>query len=591
MSSDFEYKNNVPALINNISDKITVPVNSGPASNSFQQFPFNSTSNSALSINLPIPSESVAIDPRILISGTVNITINCANVPVGLPALNYGICDAFNSYPISSTFLQVSALINNANVSVDYQNVLPFLKLLEDFDSPDKMNSFSPNVINQNWGLYSQSILSNSSPFGNYNEANYDNSRIPNASVPIDITVSHYINNVLTDNSLISTATTDTWSIQISTVSNLVEPLGLGLSPFVSRLNESSTALLGINTIGLTINLDSQLKKIWANGTGVVNQAETGLTSYITSIQAGTQKSNGLLFTNLSLLMRYMTLTTSQYSKIPSKNIGGYIDYGRQVSPSANSQVIAPNGGTATLQFPNLQFSQVPMLLVLAVRLPLAQQSWQYTDNFLTIENISITFNNSQGIMSSATVYDLYNHSVNAGSTQSWYSFSGQASSLQNGEATNIPTLGSMMVIDPSLLNLSELISIGSIGQFNFSVKVQCRNQYPFSISPEMILMIVNMGSFTSQLGTSQLNTGLISMQDAMKAREQPVHNFDSTQFHRQIGGALNRGIKAFTRFYKGHKKQDDPHHKDMDIDIDLSNDKGGKHRMKGHKLKKLLKM
>jgi hypothetical protein len=392
--SEFEYINVVPPLINNISDKLAVPVNSGPATNSYQQFSFNSTSNSALSINLPIPSESVAINPRVLISAKVNITINCASVPIGQPALNYGITDAWNSYPISSTFLQVSSLINNANVSIDYQNVLPFLKLLEDFDAPDKLNSFSPNIINQNWGLYSDSILSNSTPFGNYNEANYDNTRIPNASVPIEMIVLHNINGnpATTDASLISTSLNDTWSIQISTLQNLVEPLGLGLSPFVSRMNEASTAFLGINTIALTINLDSQLKKIWANGSGSVNGAGNGLTSYITSITAGTQKSNGLLFTGGALLLNYYSLTTNQYSKIPSKNVTGYLDFGRQITPSTLAQSILPQG-TATLTFNNLQFSQVPMLLTLAARLPLSQQSWQYTDNFLTIRNISITFN------------------------------------------------------------------------------------------------------------------------------------------------------------------------------------------------------
>ena len=580
--SDFEYINVLPPLINNISDKLAVPVNSGPANNSFQQFTFNSTSNSALSINLPIPSESVAINPRVLLSAKVNITINCANVPVGLPALNYGISDAWNSYPISSTFLQASALINNANVSVDYQNVLPFLKLLEDFDSPDLLNSTSPNVINQNWGLYSQSILSNSTPFGNYNEANYDNHRIPNGSVPITMTVQHYVGGLLTDASLISTATTDTWVIQISTVNNLVEPLGLALSPFISRMNESATALLGINTVALTINIDSQLKKIWANGSGAVNGAGTGLTSYITSITAGNVASNGLLFTGASLLLNYYTLTTNQYSKIPTRNITGYLDYSRQITPSSLTGAIPPLG-TASVVFNNLQFSQVPQLLAISARLPISQQSWQYTDTFLSIRNISITFNNSQGIMSSATIYDLYNHSVNAGSTQSWYSFSGQANSQQNGEFTTVPTLGSMMVIDPSLMNLSELISIGSLGQYNFQIKMEIFNQYPFTISPELILMIVNMGSFTSQLGTSQLNSGLIDMQNAQKARESPsIPSFDSTQFHRMVGGALHKGVKQFTRYVAGMHRPTKANDEDMQGEKEV----GGK---RISKLKKLL--
>jgi hypothetical protein len=591
MSRDFEYINNVPSLINNISDKISVPVDSGPAQNSYQQFIFNSTSNSALSINLPIPSESVAINPRVMISAKINITINCEGVPVGQPALSYGVLDAFNSYPISSTFLQASALINNANVSVDVQNTLPFLKLLEDFGPVDKMNSTSPNCINQNWGVLSNGALTNSSPFGNYNEANYDNSRIPNASVPIIQNVTHTTAGGVVDNSLISTSLNDTWSIEISTVNNIVEPLGLALSPFISRLNSADAAFLGINTIALTINLDSQLKKIWANGSGqlVYNQTgqPIGLSSYITSITPGTTESNNLLFTNAQLLLNYYSLTSSQYSKIPTKNITGYLDYGRQITSSSLQAPILP-GQTGRVVFNNLQFNQVPLKLCFSARLPVANQSWQYSDTFLTIKNVSITFNNSQGIFSSATPYELYYHSVQAGSTQSWYSFSGQANAVENGVATTIPTLGSVFVIDPAYMNLNELISVGSLGQYNFQLNAEVYNQYPFAITPELILMIINMGSFTSQLGTSQLNSGLIDMQSAMEARQQPHHkNFDSNEFHTTVGGGLRRGIKEFTRYMRGKGM----HHKDVDVDIDLDSETGGKHKkMSMSKLKKLLK-
>jgi hypothetical protein len=96
------------------------------------------------------------------------------------------------------------------------------------------------------------------------------------------------------------------------------------------------------------------------------------------------------------------------------------------------------------------------------------------------------------------------------------------------------------------------------------------------------------MGSFTSQLGTSQLNSGLLDMQSVFEARKDE-DDADEDDFEREVGGALHKGIKAFSKFMKRMRPRR-LMKKDVDIDIDVDEDKGGKHRVSKSKLKKLLK-
>ena len=127
----------------------------------------------------------------------------------------------------------MSLTINNATSSVNMQDVAAFIKLLEDTKNSDKVNSTSVDYVNEFWGMYSDSILTNSNPMASYNDASYDNARIPNGAYPATITVNHYVGGVLTDSSLVSTATSDTWTIYIS-FKGLTEPF-LALSPFCNK--------------------------------------------------------------------------------------------------------------------------------------------------------------------------------------------------------------------------------------------------------------------------------------------------------------------------------------------------------------------
>jgi hypothetical protein len=563
------------SIIADLTSDMVFPVASGPAQYTLQPFPFNSQSNSSLVANIQIPSESIVFDSKVLFQSDLHLTFNLANVPIGTPCFGYGSTDSLNSYPLQSLFSTANLVLNNAASSTNYADVLAIIKILEDKNYLDKSDSYTPNYVNQTWGRYSDAILTNSNPMASYNETTLNNDRVPNGAFPYSyFQVNHYIGGVLTDDSLISTSLNDTWIIYMS-FAKLTEPF-LALSPFTNQ-EYGSAGLMGINNLALTLNIN-QCQKVWATGNSYVNSSVTGLTSYITNIALGNPQSNNLGFTNSKLLFSMTTMTDLQFSRKSVRSVTNFVDYPRYISPSSNSPLVAP-GGTGVVQFQNIQISQVPSLLIIGLRVPLSQQNWGYTDSFLPITQLSITFNNQSGLLASANASQLYKISLESGSTQSFYSFGGKANAIQNGVSTIIPTLGSIICINPAeFLSLNELLSNSSIGQFNMQITATFSNNQAFSIAPEGITITINHGIAVCELGTTSYFTALLDRQIVLDTKSTTDENkiVDADFYHNVVGGRMHKGsIGKFLKSTKGKMQQ---------------TEEGGKKHMSKSKLHKLLR-
>ena len=578
MSHEIETITIEDSRIADLTDKINFGVYSGARNSTYQAFPFNSASNTSLTTNIQFPSESICVDPRVLLQSDLNLTINCSNVPVGNSALSYGVTDSLAPYPLQSLIQTANLGVNNCQVSTNYRDILPFAKLLEDKKNLDKMNSTSPDYVNEFWGSFGDAILSNSSPMANYNDCTFDNARIPNGAYPATFVVNHYVGGVLTDNSLISTATTDTWVIY-ATFKNLSEPF-VALSPFISN-DFNRSALIGLNAMSMTLTVND-CSRVWQTGNVSVNQAGTGWSSYINNITLGNPASNGLGFTNARLLFNFLTLSDIQYSKVSTRSVTNYTNYARYISPSSNSPNMAAKTGGYSITCQNIQLSQVPGLIVVGIRVPSSQQNWAYPDSFLTMNNVSITYNNASGLLASATQSQLFAISKAAGSQQSFYSFRGEANAVQSGVSTTIPTLGSLLVINPSRdLSLDSMLSNSSIGQFNLLIQLNnVYNQYPFSVQPEVVIGIFDQGFIVTELGNSQIFSAVLNRQMVLDAKEHksPENSIDEQLFERTVGAGM-KGHATVGKFHKHHKKHHAQHHKK----------EGGKHIGKS-KLHSLLK-
>jgi len=550
--SDFRTVLIEDARIADITSTEGFGVLSGASQSTFQQFQAVSTSNSSIVFNVQIPSENIVIDRHLLLSSQLSFEISAGGasypVPVGEKVFQYGLTDSLQAFPLNSLFTTTQATINNVSVSTNLQDVLPMLMRMNTSEVLSRYNSMTPSYPDCAFGEYKNSTGTNANPLASYNNMCYDTDLTPRGAFKLDfIQIDRYVNGVFTDNSPISTsAVTNTWKIFIRVT--LTEPF-LALSPFINCLPNTSAGLVGVNNMSMVLNVDSSCRRLFSTANNSVIGAGTGLEGYISAINLGWADapnggaSQAVGFANTRLLFNFLSLQPEQYAKISTKNVVSYMDYPRYLTTFASGTTIAP-GATQTLTSQSLQLNQIPDLILITARVPMSSQNWNYTSSFLSINGISVNFNNASGLLSTATQQDLYDISYRNGSSQSFHEFRGVADFNDNatGTVTPIPTTGALLVLSPVYdFSLPSYLSASSLGQYQFQFNLQVTNQYDFAIpQPEVCIVTMNSGIFATQQGTSQIFTGILTKEQVLRTKEQnPQSALSSTQYQRLVGGQM----------------------------------------------------
>jgi hypothetical protein len=561
--SDFKTVLVRDSVIGDITSDMDFAVKSGASQTTYQRFPSTSSSNSAVIFNVQVPSENVVIGRDILINTGLSFTINAGSttvaqyqVPIGASVFSYGLTDALQAFPFNSLLTTATAQINNTTCSINLQDVLPSLLRMNDSRELYRFNSTTPSLPDQAYGAYSDGVLAGNNPLASYNNASYDIDQVPRGAFPVKVHLERYVSGVYTDSSPISTSpTTNTWKIFIQTV--VSEPLFL--SPFIFGNPEfNCQGLLGINNMTFTLNVDSTCKRLFSTATPYITSIQLGIVgpnNTVTANPNGFQSTSSIGISTQpsapALLLKF--LSTQPSDLIQTKNIVPYMDFPRYLTNSANSTSIASQA-SATLTSSNLQINQIPDMFLINVRIPMSQQDWRNPSSFLTINSISINLNNQSGLLSSASQYDLWRLSIKNGSTQSWEEFSGQALVNVNatGEGALVPTTGSLLVLNPAYdLSLPDYITCGSLGNYNFQFQCNVSNQYGATIQPEIIVICVNSGIFTTQQGVSAVYTGILTKEMVLSAKtSQQASAFKSMEVKRMTGGnMLNMPLTAMKAY------------------------------------------
>ena len=560
MSADFQTTLVTDATIHDITPDLEYAVKSGASSTTFQSFPASSPSNSSVTFSVQVPSENIIVSRDILVTTGLSFTINIgAGVAVGESAFNYGLTDALQAFPFASIMTTAQATINNTTVSVSLQDILPSLMKMTDQADIMKYNGMTPTMTDRNFLLFDDQAdpATNSNVLGSMLNASYDTSLLPRGAHPCKIQIDRYVNGTYTDHSATSgSATTNTWKISVQTI--VTEPVFL--SPFIfGKPSHNSQGFLGINNFSLSFNIDSTLKRLWSATT-----KGTATYTLTAGIAPNGQTANPNLFTNTTqvgltyqpstptLLLKFLSSQPSQMIK--SKNVVPYMDYPRFLTGSANTGTVDA-GSSATLNASNVQLNQIPDLLVISVRKPMASLDAYDTNSFFKINSISVNLNNQSGLLSSATPYDLWRMSVRNGSTQSWLEFNGVASANDDTKVgLHISTSGSLLIIDPVYdLSLPDYISSGSSGQYNLQFNINVSNQYGDDIAPEIVTICCNSGVIVTSQGATQTYTGLLTKSMVLDAKAQK--GMSSAMNERLVGGKmLNRGLRKAVRDFVASK-------------------------------------
>lgn len=569
--------------IADITDKEMFGVISGPSQSTFQQYNAVSASNSSIVFATQIPSENIVIDRRLLINSTVNFTITAGGTvggvsrvpPVGQPVFAYGTKDSLQQFPLNSLFSTCQTTINNVSTSSNLKDIFPMLMAMNDSRVMSRYNSTAPALRDQAYGFYPDGVGATNNPLASFGVASYDGDFLPRGAYNFRIiSVVHTAGGGINDGSLISTGNADAWSIVCSY--NTTEPF-LALSPFINFGSDCSAGLLGVNTMSFVMNIDNSCSRMFssAGGTFVAGGTTTAAWyPWITGISLGGGGLNP--FTDTRLLFNFLSLQPEQYAKLSTKNVVSYHDYPRFLTVQNNQAGInaaiypvpayaasgvalpSPTIASSNLVSQAIQLNQIPDLILICARVPMSSQDWGDTSSFLAIENIRVNFNNSSGLLASATQQDLFEMSVRNGSAQSFYEFSGI--SQNNDQATGLvkylPTTGSLLVINPSLdLSLPSYLTASSLGQFQLQFNITVRNQFPFVVTPEICVVCVNSGIFVTTQGTSAIYTGILTKDETLRTKtSKAVADIDTKSYERLVGGAMsNRGVGAIASKLRRH--------------------------------------
>lgn len=557
--SDFKTVLIEDARIADITSTEAFGVQSSASQSTYQQFQAVSASNSSIVFNVQVPSENIVIDRHLLLASQLSFQLTLANVPVGKQCFQYGLTDSLQAFPLNSLFTTTQATINNVSISTNLQDVLPMLMRMSDRRILSRYNSMTPSLPDCQWGEYRDAPGTNSNPLASYNNASYDESFEPRGAFALDfLQIDHYVAGVYADASPISTGPADTWIISIKV--SLTEPF-LALSPFINCEPECSAGLVGVNNMSMVLNVDSSCKRLFSTANNSVVGGNS-LAGYIQNIQLGFPiaphlgSAQSVGFQNTRLLFNFLSLQPEQYAKISTKNVVPYLDYPRYLTTFSSGTNIAP-GASTTLTSQSIQLNQIPDLILITARVPMSSQNWNYTSSFLTIDGISVNFNNASGLLASATQQDLYNLSFRNGSSQSFYEFRGGADVNDNttGGVMAKPTTGSLLVLNPVYdFSLPSYLSCSSLGQYQFQFNLRVTNQYDFTVvQPEICIITINSGIFATQQGTSQIFTGILTKEQVLRTKEQnPVPHLDSVEYKRMVGGKLqNRGMGNVMKMVK----------------------------------------
>ena len=545
-------------------------VQSGASQSTYQQFQAVSTSNSSIVFNVQIPSENIVIDRHLLLTSQLSFQLSLANVPNGESCFQYGLTESLQAFPLNSLFTTIQSTINNVSVSTNLQDVLPMLMRMNDKRMLSRYNSMTPALPDCAYGLYKDAPGTNNNPLAGYGTSSYDEDFVSRGGYALDfLQIDRYVAGVYTDRSPVSTGANNTWVISIAV--SLTEPF-LALSPFINCEPNMSAGLVGVNNMSMVLNVDSSCKRLFSTARSSVVGGNsragfiTGISlGWATAPNAGASRAIG--FANTRLLFNFLSLQPEQYAKISTKNVVPYLDYPRYLTTFASGTSIAP-GETATLTSQSIQLNQIPDLILITARVPMSQQNWNYSSSFLTINGISVNFNNASGLLSTATQQDLYSISARNGSSQNFFEFRGKADLPNNagtvpatsqGGVVAVATTGSLLVLSPVMdFSLPSYLSASSLGQYQFQFNMSVTNNYDFAVAqPEICIITVNSGVFATQQGTSQIFTGILTKEQVLRTKEQnPVPHLASGEYARLVGGKLmNRGMGAIASFVRDNPK------------------------------------
>jgi hypothetical protein len=535
--SDLKLVSVKDATIADISPELSYAVKSGASSTTYSSFSASSASSSSVSFNVPVPSESVVVDRAIKLKSTFGLQFKITQVAAGDRAFDPGLLFSLQAFPISSCMQSLTCQINNSTVSSQVKDVLPIIMRMTNREILESYNGGTPSMPDAPYQSFNSMVNTNSSILSSINNASFDAWGIPRGAHPIDrLTVSRLEQDGTVTASNISTDPTDIFTVSVEWTTT--EPLML--SPFIwSDPSQSAQGLVGVGNLIFTLNMDSTYSRL-------ISMAKYQLTTpanpyYMYDVKYGFDGSGKIWTNNPSLECRFLSLQPTD--RVESSNACPYTEY--PLLSKIDNVTLTSNGAPVKLQSNSISLAMIPDLFLICARKPSNKMGWTDTNSFYKITDVSLQFNNANGLLSGATPYALWQMSRRNGSNQSFAEFNGVAfdnNPIGDQAATigaNVATTGSLLVVSPSYdMSLPSFLSSGSMGQFSFQASVTVQNTTPVDATEvELVIICVNSGIMITQAGMTSTSLGMLNRDMVLSAAQ--MESVSSSSIHSMIGGRL----------------------------------------------------
>jgi hypothetical protein len=532
-SSDFE-KVCVQDDILNTTDKVRYAVFKGAQNITPSQYEAISKSNSSVTWNIQLPSESTVFSRRIMLEVKMKLVMTATfadTAPVGSYLFNYGYASALSPFPFQSLCNTIQATINNNTVSQNMRDVMFQLLRFNDRRELARYNNATPTMYDS-YQNYNDALGTLNNPLAGWNNVANDQDFQPRGSFELT--------NV-TGNTP-KTADPNPQQRVITIEFTTTEPLML--SPFIwCDPKSNNQGMYGVQTLNFTANLGLPNKVLRIANQNFALDANGKPVCTVALADGG----EGIV--SAKLLMEFYTRQPSDL--VSSRNVVPFAEYPRYITPLPVSN-FASGGSSGFVNFQSIQLNSVPDKLIFCCRKVLGSQSNFDTDSFLPIRKITINFNNKAGLLSSATDWDLWRMSVESGSNQTYQEFRGYAtvgSNVPSGANyyNKIPLCGSVLALEMGRhVELDDVYAPGSIGAFQLQFQVEFENNTGATIPAntyEMVLITMNSGVFTIERGTSQTYTSILSRADVLSVSSQP--STSKSALARLVGGSWEDSFKS----------------------------------------------
>lgn len=565
--SDFKLVSIVDSVLEDITSEVTLPVVTGTTSNVFNNQSAQATSGTnQMQFEITLPSNETVLNRHVMIQTGLYLRVDFAGGTTpgywksNQTLFNYGDTNALQAFPLNALVNTAQSQINGAQVSVQTRDVMPALLKLYNYEELAKYNSLTPSLIDSFYQNYQDGLYSNNNVLANYGVGGFSKEYQPRGVFPVELYTTG--GQLITDASGSKLLSIESDASGSSPYSSIIvrfvttEPL-LFLSPFISGHSKNRAGFLGVTKLSITLYLGDATR-------AMSNASYATLSDNTTSVKTISNVSLST-YTDPLALLNFLTVPATLANKLSPKNVLNYNQYIAYPQAIASS---IPSKGTTVLNFNNIQLNQIPNKFLIFVKK--TTQSTYDSNSFMVIKGITMTFANKPSGLASASQVQLFEMSVRNGVQMNYYEFKGSGISNhdQTGKPIEVPTIGSILCIDPAMdLGMDEKYSNMSSGTYGLNFQLTVYNQSNEAITPTMYVVAVNSGLFITQNGICTPETGLLTNKMILDTKMQDAV-MDKNTYETEITGGSIENINSLHKYMKHnfHKATEREHQLDHSL-------------------------